>query len=183
MILFPASCLYCSVNHHISCLFWSWFSCFSNCFTPSILYCHHCSLANGYIPSSSISYNSNSFTLRAPQHIQVSQISRAQCHKPPFSCYPSPIIQPVSTIIVDLASDLPSNEDTTMYLTCKNAATISHYHDRTDGIMAIACPCGIMIDWREMYASESSRQLFVQLLKVIIDEGSNVRFVGFIEEF
>ena len=87
--------------------------------------------------------------------------------------------QYVSTRIVDIASDLPSNEYTSMHIACKKAANITHYHDRTAGIMAIVRPCGIVIDWREMYTCESSSQLFVQLLKVMDEEGSNVKFVGY----
>ena len=58
-----------------------------------------------------------------------------------------------------------------MYLTCEKAANIIHYHDRTAGIMAILRPCRIVTDWREMYISENSSQLFVQLLKVMDEEG------------
>ena len=66
---FPASCLYCSITHHISCHFQYRFFCLSNCFTPSALPCHHCFLTNDFIPSSSISYYS--------KHIQAPQISQA----------------------------------------------------------------------------------------------------------
>ena len=40
---------------------------FYNCFTPSFLHCHHCFLTNCFVPSSSISCYSNSFSLPPAQ--------------------------------------------------------------------------------------------------------------------
>ena len=45
--------------------------------------------------------------------------------------------------------------------------------------MAILRPCRIVTDWQEMDTSESSIHLFVQLLKVMVEEGSNVKSVGY----
>ena len=45
--------------------------------------------------------------------------------------------------------------------------------------MAIVRPCGIVIDWREMYTCESASQLFIQLLKIADEASSNVKYVGY----
>jgi hypothetical protein len=87
--------------------------------------------------------------------------------------------QTVSSRIVDLSDTLPSNDDTSVHVPCKKAANVHHFHDRTAGIMAIVRPCGIVIDWREMYTCESASQLFIQLLKIVDEPGSNVRYVGY----
>ena len=88
---------------------------------------------------------------------------------------------PSKFVYVDIEAlgGLPPNEDRTMHIACKKAANISHYHARTAGIMAILRPCRIVTDWQEMDTSESSIHLFVQLLKVRDEEGSNVKFVGY----
>ena len=87
--------------------------------------------------------------------------------------------QVVSTRIVDISSTLPSNDDTTVHIACKKAGNVKHYHDRTAGIMAIVRPCGIVIDWREMYTCESSSQLFIQLLKLIDEDSASIKFIGY----
>lgn len=87
--------------------------------------------------------------------------------------------QTVSTRIVDLSKDLPSNADSTMHVACKKAANVKRFHASTAGIMAIVRPCGIVLDWREMYTCESSSQLFVQLLKLVDESGTRVRYVGY----
>ena len=88
---------------------------------------------------------------------------------------------PSKFVYVDIEAlgGLPPNEDRTMHIACKKAANIGHYYARTAGIMAILRPCRIVTDWQEMDTSESSIHLFVQLLKVRDEEGSNVKFVGY----
>ena len=120
------------------------------------------------------------------QHQKASKHCRAHLHLDSGEPAPKRIIltlnvpdQTVSTRIVDASEDLPSNADSTMHTACKKACNIRRFHESTAGIMAIVRPCGLVLDWREMYTCESSSQLFVQLLKLVDEDGTRVRYVGY----
>lgn len=77
-------------------------------------------------------------------------------------------------------SDLPANDDPAVHVACKQGKNVTTFHEKTAGVMFIICPCGIVIDWREMFTCESPSQLFVQLLKLYDqDIDPNVKYVGY----
>ena len=47
---------------------------------------------------------------------------------------------------------------------CRKPGNISKYYDRTAGIAAIVRPCGIVINWTEMYSHESLTQMYLFLI-------------------
>lgn len=85
----------------------------------------------------------------------------------------------VSTTVEDAAMDLPKNNDTSVHVGCKNAKSVDRFSERSAGVMAIVRPCGVILDYSEMLTCESPSQLFVQLLRLVCDTPSNIKFLGY----
>ena len=75
--------------------------------------------------------------------------------------------------------NLPGNEDQTVHVACKKPENSTVYHKRTAGFMFIVRPCGVIIDFREMFTSESPSQLFVQLLQLCDEDNANIKYIGY----
>ena len=64
---------------------------------------------------------------------------------------------------------------------CRKPGNISKYYDRTAGIAAIVRPCGIVINWTEMYSHESLTQMYLFLI-FTFDRGKDVerlKYLGY----
>ena len=75
--------------------------------------------------------------------------------------------------------NLPGNEDHTVHVACKKPENSTVYHKRTAGFMFIVRPCGVIIDFREMFTSESPSQLFVQLLQLCDEDNTNIKYISY----
>ena len=57
--------------------------------------------------------------------------------------------------------DLPDNDNSTLLTGCKKH--VNKYHNRTAGIFAAVRPCGVVVNFMEMYTCESPTQAYVFL--------------------
>ena len=57
--------------------------------------------------------------------------------------------------------DLPDNDNSTLLTGCKKQ--VNKYHNRTAGIFAAVRPCGVVVNFMEMYTCESPTQAYVFL--------------------
>lgn len=86
--------------------------------------------------------------------------------------------QKISTRFLEYTEDLPSSEDSSIHVGCKQEKNVDKFYDRSAGIMALVKPCGMIIDATEMLTCESPSQLFVQLLR-LCDSNVNIRCLGY----
>ena len=61
-------------------------------------------------------------------------------------------------------------------------ANVNQFYDRTAGIMALVRPCGIIVNFAEMYACESPTQCYVFLYTTIghrLDDLTRLKYLGY----
>lgn len=85
----------------------------------------------------------------------------------------------LSTKVLPLVDDIPSNDDKSVHVGCKQAGKVDRFYNRSAGIMAMVRPCGIIIDHAEMLTCESPSQLFVQLLRLKCDSDAKLSYLGY----
>ena len=85
----------------------------------------------------------------------------------------------VSNQVDEAAEDLPSNNDRSVHIGCKSEKNVDRLSERSAGVMAIVKPCGMIVDYAEMLTCESPSQLFVQLLRLLCDTPTNVKYLGY----
>ena len=56
---------------------------------------------------------------------------------------------------------LPENDDTSLLIGCKKASNVDRFYDRTAGLLALVRPCGIIVNFSEMFTCESPTQAYV----------------------
>ena len=84
----------------------------------------------------------------------------------------------ICTRHVPATTDLPDNADDSVMNGCKKPCNRSKFFNRTAGVMFAVKPCGVIVDYREMYTCESSSQLFCQLL-LLLDHMPHVKYIGY----
>ena len=62
---------------------------------------------------------------------------------------------------------LPDSDDDSMLTACRKPTNVHCFYDRTGGIMAHVRPCGIIVNFAEMYTCESPTQCYVLLYTAI----------------
>ena len=75
--------------------------------------------------------------------------------------------------------ELPGVEDDTLLVGCKKASNVNRFYDRTAGLLAVVRPCGVVVNFCEMFTCESATQAYVFLFttfgrSVRIYKGSNI---------
>ena len=86
-------------------------------------------------------------------HQQSSDVK--QLHAPPdFNYFSS---------LADDEIPLPDNEDDSLLVGCKKSSNLNRFYERTAGIMALMRPCGIIVNFTEMYTCESPTQAYIFL--------------------
>ncbi len=58
---------------------------------------------------------------------------------------------------------LPENEDESLLVGCRKSVNVKRFYDRTAGILALVRPCGIIVNFSEMYTCESPTQAYIFL--------------------
>lgn len=56
---------------------------------------------------------------------------------------------------------LPDNEDNSLLVGCKKPLKVNRFYDRTAGIMALVRPCGVIVNFCEMFTCESPTQVYI----------------------
>ena len=77
---------------------------------------------------------------------------------------------------------LPYNDDNSLLIACKKATSINRFYDRTAGIMALERPCGIIVNFSEMYTCESPTQCYVFLYTTFgrsLDDLARLKYLGY----
>ena len=86
--------------------------------------------------------------------------------------------------IVSEREDVPlsDNDDESLLTGCKKAQNIQRFHDRTAGILAVVRPCGIVVNFAEMFTCESPTQAYIFLFNTFgrsLADLSRLRFLGY----
>jgi hypothetical protein len=76
-------------------------------------------------------------------------------------------------------TELPENTDTSVYVACKASKNVPVFYNRTAGVMAMVKPCGIVISAAELLTYELASQLFVHLLRLVLDSTHNIQYFGY----
>ena len=77
---------------------------------------------------------------------------------------------------------LPDNDDESLLTGCKKAQNIQRFHDRTAGILAVVRPCGIVVNFAEMFMCESPTQAYIFLFNTFarsLADLSRLHFLGY----
>ena len=56
---------------------------------------------------------------------------------------------------------LPENDDDTLLTVCKKSKNVNNFYGRTGGLLALVRPCGIIVNFCEMFTCESATQAYV----------------------
>jgi hypothetical protein len=85
-----------------------------------------------------------------------------------------------NSLIEQSTQDLPDNDDMTVMQGCKKAENLQRFYDRTAGILAMVKPCGVIVNWAEMFTCESPSQVFTFLLRTrTIQGGGAIKYIGY----
>lgn len=77
---------------------------------------------------------------------------------------------------------LPDNEDDTLLIGCKKASNLNRFYDRTAGIFALVRPCGVIVNFSEMYTCESPTQAYVFTYMTFgrsLDDLARLKYLGY----
>lgn len=77
---------------------------------------------------------------------------------------------------------LPDNEDNDVLVGCRKASNVNRFYDRTAGIMAFVRPCGIIVNFTEMFTCESPTQAYIFLYSTFgrcLDDFSMIKYLGY----
>ena len=77
---------------------------------------------------------------------------------------------------------LPDNDDVTLFTGCKNAHNVQQFYNRTAGILAVVRPCGIVVNFAEMFTCESPTQAYIFLYTTFgrsMEDLTRLRYLGY----
>ena len=77
---------------------------------------------------------------------------------------------------------LPDHEDESLLVACKKSSNLNRFYDRTAGVMALVRPCGIIVNFAEMFTCESATQSFVFVYTTFgrtLDDLSRLKYLGY----
>ena len=77
---------------------------------------------------------------------------------------------------------LPDNDDVALLTACKKASKVNRFYDRTAGIMALVRPCGVIVNFAEMFTCESPTQCYVFVYTTFgrcLDDLSRLKYLGY----
>ena len=77
---------------------------------------------------------------------------------------------------------LPDADDTTLFTGCKKQGNVNRFYNRTAGIFALVRPCGIIVNFAEMFTCESSTQAYVFVYTTFgrsLEDLSRLKFLGY----
>jgi hypothetical protein len=86
------------------------------------------------------------------EHIQEDSSERIIATPPEFQHYSK---------LINTEVKLPDCEDATLFVGCKKASNLNRFYDRTAGIFALVRPCGVTVNFSEMYTCESPTQAYI----------------------
>ena len=84
-----------------------------------------------------------------------------------------------STHVVNFTDGLPTSDDVSVHVGCKDGKKVDRFRTRSAGISAIVRPCGIIVDVRELLTCESPSQVMAQLLTLRCDRKVKFSYVGY----
>lgn len=76
----------------------------------------------------------------------------------------------------------PDNDDVTLFTGCKNAHNVQRFYNRTAGILAVVRPCGIVVNFTEMFTCESPTQTYIFLYTTFgrsMEDLTRLRYLGY----
>jgi len=65
-----------------------------------------------------------------------------------------------NVISQDIVHDVDLSKEDENMVECRKPCNVTKYYDRTAGIATLLKPCGIVLNWTEMYTSESLTQMY-----------------------
>ena len=92
-----------------------------------------------------------------------------------------PELEYIKTKAVEEVS-LPDNDDNSVLTACRKPSNVNRFYDRTAGVMALMRPCGIIVNFAEMYTCESPTQCYVFIYTTFgrtLDDLSRLKYLGY----
>ena len=77
---------------------------------------------------------------------------------------------------------LPDNDDDSLFTGCKKAQNVQRFHNRTAGILAVVRPCGIVVNFAEIFTCESPTQAYIFLYTTFgrtVEDLTHLRYLGY----
>ena len=59
---------------------------------------------------------------------------------------------------------VPENDDSDVLVGCRKAKEVNRFNNRTAGILSLVRPCGVIVNFTEMYTCESPTQVYLFLV-------------------
>ena len=78
--------------------------------------------------------------------------------------------------------ELPDSADSTLLVGCKKSSNLNRFYDRTAGIFALVRPCGVIVNFAEMYTCESPTQAYIFTFTTFgrsVDDLKRLKFLGY----
>lgn len=78
--------------------------------------------------------------------------------------------------------ELPENDDDSFVVGCKKASNVNKFYDRTAGILALVRPCGIIVNFSEMFTCESVTQAYVFIFTTFgrsLEDLDRLKYLGY----
>ncbi len=75
----------------------------------------------------------------------------------------TPVLSEHSSVSAIKVVHLPDNNDNSLLTGCKKAQNVQRFHGRTAGVLAVVRPCGIVVNFAEMFTCESPTQAYIFL--------------------
>jgi hypothetical protein len=77
---------------------------------------------------------------------------------------------------------LPDSADCKLFVGCKKSSNLNRFYDRTAGLLALVRPCGIIVNFAEMYTCESPTQAYIFTYTTFgrcVDDLKRLKYLGY----
>ena len=110
--------------------------------------------------------------LSPSQHSVTAHVMSSVEHISPPNCLSSKFTE-------DSVGELPDVDCSDQLVGCRKSKNVTKYFDRTAGTLAAVRPCGIVVNFREMYTCESPTQVYVFLI-ITFCHGHNIKRLQYV---
>ena len=104
-----------------------------------------------------------------------------------LECQSLPVSIPLASLRADSPiqptqlGSVPDSDSTELLTGCRKGKNVNTFHDRTAGVIAAVRPCGIIVNFTEMFTCESPTQMYIFLAFTFCHQSdiSRLRFIAY----
>ena len=102
--------------------------------------------------------------IRGNQHLSGSKFCEHHARDADASVEFQPPQMLGSTVAKATCGDMPKNEDPSLLVGCRKVKNVEKFYETTAGIIAAVRPCGVVVNFSELFTCESPSQVYLFLL-------------------